>query len=60
MDDGVVSDAFKLAYIAPVYKGGSKLNQANFKPVRLTLHMMKVFERVLKVELVRHLEKMTC
>ena len=56
IDEGVVPDVFKLAYIAPVYKGGSKLNPANFRPVSLTSHVMKVFERVLKVELVRHLE----
>ena len=57
MDEGVVPAVFKLAYIAPVYKGGSKLNPANFRPVSLTSHVMKVFERVLKVVLVRHLEK---
>ena len=47
---------FKLAYVAPVYKGGSRLNPANFRPVSLTSHVMKVFERVLKVKLVKHLE----
>ena len=47
---------FKLAYIAPVHKGGSKLDPANFRPLSLTSHVMKVFERVLKVELVKHLE----
>ena len=47
---------FKQAYIAPVHKGGSKLDPANFRPLSLTSHVMKVFERVLKVELVRHLE----
>ena len=56
IDDGVVPDVFKLVYIAPVYKRGSKLNPANFRPVSLTSHVMKVFERVLKVQLVRHLE----
>ena len=56
LDEGVVPDVFKLAYVAPVYKGGSRLNPANFRPVSLTSHVMKVFERVLKVKLVKHLE----
>ena len=56
IDEGVVPEVFKLAYIAPVHKGGSKLDPANFRPLSLTSHVMKVFERVLKVELVRHLE----
>ena len=55
IDEGVVPDVFKMAYVAPVYKGGSKLNPANFRPVSLTSHVMKVFERVLKVQLVGHL-----
>ena len=55
INEGVVPDVFKMAYVAPVYKGGSKLNPANFRPVSLTSHVMKVFERVLKVQLVRHL-----
>ena len=57
IDEGVVPDVFKMAYVAPVYKGGSKLNPANFRPVSLTSHVMKVFERVLKVQLVGHLVK---
>ena len=56
IDEGVVPDVFKQAYIVPVHKGGSKLDPANFRPLSLTSHVMKVFERVLKVELVRHLE----
>ena len=36
MDEGVEPDVFKLTYIAPVYKGGSKLDPANLRPVSLT------------------------
>ena len=41
INEGVVPDVFKMAYVAPVYKGGSKLNPANFRPVSLTSHVMK-------------------
>ena len=57
MDEGVVPAIFKMAYVAPVYKGGSKMVPANFRPVSLTSHVMKVFERVIKVQLVGHLVK---
>ena len=56
INEGVIPDIFKLAYITPIHKGGSKLNPANYRPVSLTSHIMKIFERVLKVHLVRHLE----
>ena len=56
IDEGVIPDLFKLAYITPIHKGGSKLNPANYRPVSLTSHVMKVFERVLKVQIVKHLE----
>ena len=55
INEGVVPSVLKMAYKAPVYKGGSKLYPANFRPLSLTSHVMKVFERVLKVQLVGHL-----
>ena len=56
LDEGVIPELFKLAYITPIHKGGSKLNPANYRPVSLTSHVMKVFERVLKVQIAKHLE----
>merc|ERR1711962_1578306 len=43
IDEGKIPDAFKLAYVTPLHKGGSKMNPANYRPVSLTSHM-KVFE----------------
>ena len=47
---------FKLAYVTPIHKGGSKMNPANYRPVSLTSHIMKVFERVMKIPIIKHLE----
>ena len=56
MDEGEMHDMFKLAYVTPIYKGGSKMNPANYRPVSLTSHIMKVFERVIKSPIIKHLE----
>merc|ERR1712121_440477 len=37
--------------------GGSRMNPENYRPVSLTSHIMKVFERVVKVNLIEHLGK---
>ena len=57
IDEEAISDIFKLAYITPIHKGGSKQDPANYRPVSLTSHVMKVFERVIKKFLIEHLEK---
>ena len=57
LDEGSIPDIFKLAYIAPIHKGGSKLRPEQYRPVSLTSHIMKVFERVLKISIIEHLIK---
>ena len=47
----------KLAYVTPIHKSGSKLKLENFRPVSLTSHIMKIFERVIKVRLIDHLKE---
>ena len=56
LDEGDMHDMFKLAYVTPVHKGGSKMNPANYRPVSLTSHIMKIFERVIKTPIIKHLE----
>ena len=57
LDEGDIHDVFKLAYVTPIHKGGSKMNPANYRPVSLTSHVMKVFERVIKTPIIEHLER---
>ena len=42
--------------IAPIFKAGSKLESANYRPVSLTSHLIKVFERVIQTKVIHYLE----
>ena len=55
LDEGKIPDIFKLAYVTPIHKGGSKFKPEQYRPVSLTSHVMKVFERVIKRYIVKHL-----
>ena len=44
--------------ISPIHKGGSRAVPKNYRPVALTSHLRKVFERVLRRELVTHIERL--
>ena len=44
-----------MAYITPIHKGGERKSQERYRPVNLTSHIMKIFERVLKKSIIEHL-----
>ena len=46
-----------LVLISPYTKGGSRGVPKNYRPVALTSHVVKVFEKVVRIALVRHLEE---
>ena len=56
LKDGNLPRMLKQAFVIPVHKGGSRGIPANFRPVSLTSHIMKTFERVIREKLVCHLE----
>ena len=55
LDEGKIPEIYKLAYVTPIHKGGSKQKPENYRPVSLTSHVMKVFERVIKKSIMIHL-----
>ena len=57
VDTGKIYDEHKLAYITPTFKSGSRLEASNYRPVSLTSHIMKVYERVMKKNIMKHLIK---
>ena len=46
-----------LVLVSPVHKGGSRGVAKNYRPVALTSHLIKVFERVVTKAFVQHLER---
>ena len=56
MDTGSIPAELLLVLICPIHKGGSRSAPKNYRPVALTSHLIKVFERVLRKALVKHVE----
>ena len=57
IDEEKIPEIYKLAYVTPIHKGGSRLKPEQYRPVSLTSHIMKVFERVIKKKIMVHLIK---
>ena len=56
LDTGEIPDLLKLQTIIPLYKKGSKALPENYRPVSLTSHLIKLFERVLRKKLIKFIE----
>ena len=54
-----IPDIYKMANITPIHKGGKKCkyNPENYRPVSLTSHIMKVYERIIAKNIIMHLTK---
>ena len=48
---GSIPNEWKLANVVPVHKKGSKKDVTNYRPISLTCIIMKVYERVIRQEL---------
>ena len=57
LDTGTIPEELLLVMICPIHKGGSRAVTKNYRPVALTSHLIKIFERVLRKELVRHVDQ---
>ena len=53
---GNIPEPLKMQQITPIFKKGDKTDPANYRPVSLTSHVMKTFERVFRKNLVKYLE----
>ena len=53
----IISDDWRQANVAPIYKKGEKYDQANYRPVSLTCICCKTFEHILASKIVQHLSE---
>ena len=57
LDSGQIPSALLKQTIIPIYKKENKSLPANYRPISLTSHLIKLFERVLREKIIDHLEK---
>ena len=57
LSTGEIPNSLKTANIVPIHKGGSRGEAKNYRPVALTSHIIKIFEKVLRNHIVSHMEE---
>lgn len=53
---GDIPQQFKDSIVVPVFKGGSSLELTNYRPICIVNSLAKIFEKTLKVRLIKFLE----
>ena len=54
--EGALPHKWKIAHVIPIFKKGNKSTPSNYRPVSLTAICCKILERIIKQEVVNHLE----
>ena len=57
-NSGMIPKEWKLANVVPVHKKGSKTSVENYRPISLTSLVMKIFEKIVRDELMLRCEAM--
>ena len=57
METGHIPTKYKYQIITPIHKKDSRATPANYRPISLTSHIIKAFERVIRKRLVTYLEE---
>ena len=56
LDTETIPSDMKIQSINPIFKKGDKSDPSNYRPISLTSHLIKIFERVIRHKIVSHLE----
>ena len=57
IEKGVVPDLLKKSLITPIHKGGSRSAAANYRPISLTSHIIKIFEKIMRQHIVKFMSQ---
>jgi hypothetical protein len=57
LDTGLIPNKLKETNITPIFKGGDRSMAKNYRPVALTSHLIKIFERIAREKIAKHLDK---
>ena len=53
---GITVDLHKCNNITPIYKAGNQGDPGNYRPVSLTSHLTKVFEKIVRKNITKHID----
>ena len=53
---GEVPSFYKFSHVFPLHKKDSRAKPANYRPISLTSHVVKIYERVIRKKLLNYLE----
>ena len=56
LESGFIHEMYRSQTITPVFKKGSKSIPENYRPISLTSHIIKIFERIMHKQISDHLE----
>ena len=59
LDSGFIPALLKSSNITPIHKGGPRQQPKNYRPVALTSHLIKVFEKLMRNHIVQFIETNT-
>ena len=57
LDRGVTPDKLKVAHIIPIFKSGHQGLPSNYRPIALTSHLIKIFEKIVRNCIVKYLDE---
>ena len=55
--NGTVPEFYKQTFVSPLFKKGDRAKAANYRPVALTSHVVKIYERVLRKAMVEFIDE---
>jgi hypothetical protein len=57
LDEETTPHILKTSTITPIFKKGDQGQPANYRPISLTSHVIKIFEKIVRKKLIDHLEE---
>ena len=55
-EEGAIPGPLKTQFINPIFKKGDRTKAANYRPISLTSHVIKIFERIVRKRIIDYLE----
>ena len=57
LEERKIPEEWRDSHVVPIFKGGSKFMPKNYRPVNLTISIMKIKEAIDRQEIVQHIER---